>query len=971
MSWMLGYIRSRLSIALFLLACTHSSPAQTFQGVSSVKVSLVNGVPQLQINGAPVPPLVFFYNNEAGQPVPNAAEVSGAAKNEVHIYSTIIHWNWLGADPIAPLDWSGPDREFQRYIDQDPQAMFLVRLRAEPPDNWSGYGSLPPGSVVKSQDGSLDTSRNRLSWGSQYYHDNSVANIRNFVRHYESNSLGKRIIVYQPAGGVSGEWFGYGGRDYRQYGPDYSDVNLQAFRVWLQQKYGTDVQIQEAWGRNVTLTTATIPLDISRFPTQYRQPTTAFYARPAQQDWIDFSAFESDLVSQWILDLARAIKQETNDSKLTAFFYGYTYEAFAPSLMGHSRLDRLLSSPDVDIICAPISYQSSSGNNYPDRWYGGPAGFMSAVDSVAAHGKLWFNENDILAFNVPDTGFDFSNRTLQRDLAAVLVHRAGTWWMDLFDSAPFADPRLWSMMGTKGVLNYRNIYAAPKPYQPDVAVISDAIAHLYTSDDSRIPGNTLMAFKNYALKTGVSVGFYTLDDFVAGIGPQSPVYIFANTFYTTDTQISALNRRLDREGAVAIWQYASGFLGPSSSGADRASALTGFTLVQADGNTGTDGLGVLAGKQLASSGGAVSPRLVVQDAAAISLGRYRADGKISTAVKRVGSHTAVFSGDFIQSTDFLRAAVRQAGVNVWTTDDSVVHTDGDLLAIHSGVAGTKRINLPTGVTAQAVNGQLAGQDALSISASFTVGDTLWFQLSGPPALSPKFTADAVVNSASYAGKGVSPGELVTIFGADLGPDSLVGASTDWSGRVAYQTGGTKVTFDDIPAPMIYASRGQVSAVVPYAVDGKTTTRVRVYAGRNWSPPVDIPVVSALPGIFTGGGGSGQAAALNGDNSFNSAANPAERGSVVVLYATGEGQTLPGGVDGLPATQVLPKPQQLVTVTVAGKSANVLYAAAAPGLVAGVLQLNVVVPDDAPLGDVPIIVTVGGAVSQPGVTIAVR
>src|ERR1017187_4617932 len=225
----------------------------------------------------------------------------------------------------------------------------------------------------------------------------------------------------------------------------------------------------------------------------------------------------------------------------------------------------------------------------------------------------------------------------------------------------------------------------------------------------------------------------------------------------------------------------------------------------------------------------VSPRLVVQDAAAISLGRYRADGKISTAVKRVGSHTAVFSGDFIQSTDFLRAAVRQAGVNVWTTDDSVVHTDGDLLAIHSGVAGTKRIKLPTGVTAQAVNGQLAGQDALSISASFTVGDTLWFQLSGPPALSPKFTADAVVNSASYAGKGVSPGELVTIFGADLGPDSLVGASTDWSGRVAYQTGGTKVTFDDIPAPMIYASRGQVSAVVPYAVDGKTTTRVRVYA----------------------------------------------------------------------------------------------------------------------------------------------
>ena len=59
--------------------------------------------------------------------------------------------------------------------------------------------------------------------------------------------------------------------------------------------------------------------------------------------------------------------------------------------------------------------------------------------------------------------------------------------------------------------------------------------------------------------------------------------------------------------------------------------------------------------------------------------------------------------------------------------------------------------------------------------------------------------------------------------------------------------------------------------------------VLVYAGRVWSQYVTVPVVASAPGIFTAGEGVGQAAALNADNSYNSATNPATRGSVVVLY----------------------------------------------------------------------------------------
>jgi uncharacterized protein (TIGR03437 family) len=343
----------------------------------------------------------------------------------------------------------------------------------------------------------------------------------------------------------------------------------------------------------------------------------------------------------------------------------------------------------------------------------------------------------------------------------------------------------------------------------------------------------------------------------------------------------------------------------------------------------------------------------------------------STAVKRVSSHTSIFVGDFILSSDFIRMAVQQAAVNIWTTDDSVVHTDGDLLVVHSGVAGTKQIALPSGVTAKPIRGQLAGQDGSSISAAFGAGDTLWFQLAGPPILSPTITSAGIVNSASYAGGKVSPGELVTIFGTDLGPSTLAGLTTDWSGLVSYQSGGTKVTFDDVPAAMVYASRGQVSAIVPYSVAGKNSVRIRVYAGRKWSAPVDIPVAASVPGIFTTNSGTGQAAALNSDNSYNSGARPAAKGSVVVLYATGEGQTNPLGTDGLPATQIYPKPQQAVSVTIGGVTAPVQYAGAAPGFVAGVMQLNVTVPTNTPPGNIPVIVSVGGVSSGPGVTLAIQ
>jgi uncharacterized protein (TIGR03437 family) len=144
---------------------------------------------------------------------------------------------------------------------------------------------------------------------------------------------------------------------------------------------------------------------------------------------------------------------------------------------------------------------------------------------------------------------------------------------------------------------------------------------------------------------------------------------------------------------------------------------------------------------------------------------------------------------------------------------------------------------------------------------------------------------------------------------------------------------------------------------------------------NGVPSVElgIPVVSAAPGIFTiNSSGEGQSAVLNQDNSLSGPTNPAPRGSVIQIFATGEGLTLPVGMTGGIAGDIPNLPALPVSVTIGGVDAPVLWAGSSPGSIAGLLQVNAIVPAAVPAGDaVPILLKVASAISPSGPTIAVK
>jgi uncharacterized protein (TIGR03437 family) len=205
------------------------------------------------------------------------------------------------------------------------------------------------------------------------------------------------------------------------------------------------------------------------------------------------------------------------------------------------------------------------------------------------------------------------------------------------------------------------------------------------------------------------------------------------------------------------------------------------------------------------------------------------------------------------------------------------------------------------------------------------------------------------------------GEAISIYGPHIGPTTPATAVADASGLMPDSLGGVQVTINGSPVPLLYVSDSQVNAVTPLYLSG-VTARVRVSFNGADTADFTAALVGAIPEVFQRGDGT--AAAINQDGSVNSADHPAPPGSVVAIWATGIGST-PFGAwqDGRLAVGALDF--GCCQVYVQGHAADVVYGGAAPGIVAGVAQVNFQLPaPDFLLGYGP---TVDVSLSSGGVT----
>jgi len=206
-------------------------------------------------------------------------------------------------------------------------------------------------------------------------------------------------------------------------------------------------------------------------------------------------------------------------------------------------------------------------------------------------------------------------------------------------------------------------------------------------------------------------------------------------------------------------------------------------------------------------------------------------------------------------------------------------------------------------------------------------------------------AGCVLNAANLA-PSLSAGTIVTLFGTRLGPRHGIGFQLE-NGRVPSSLGGTQVFINGEAIPILFSSYGQVNAILPYSVlPGPPVVRVEVHgelAAIFESASMELASIS----IFQLDDSPNRpAAALNEDGSVNSPSNPARKGSWIALFGTGGGATVPVSEAG-EVTPLELRPLDQTPVVFAGipggRVLTVGWAGGAPGLVAGVTQINVKLP----------------------------
>lgn len=642
-----------------------------------------------------------------------AEQLKQAADSGVQFVTFSIFGIWQ--KPGTSPDYSALQHACDMILKAHPGARLIPRIDLRFPPEW--WAACHPDELMKFKP---DLQNNYPSTASKLYLREAADALRRVIRFCEQR-YPEHMAGYHITGGNTQEWF-------------YYQVANPALS-------GYDRRTDEAWREfsGAASAAGAVPS-----PERRRTDGKHLFLHPGKdREVLAFREFRQKLMVDSLLHLARVVRSEVGRTRLCLTFYGYLFEFSSmgngPGETGHYLLERLLDSPDIDIICSPLSYR--------DRQYGGGGAIMTPAESITRAGKLYLLEDDTSTHIATASGNTFAGhesgvthpqetiQLLRRNLMLTLSRNAGFWWMDLQGAGWFNDSALWKQQEFFRDWMNRNMQH-PTPYRPEIGVFLDeksmcAITGPGMTDCTTTP--LIAQGRADWNRIGAPYGQYLLRDLPA-VTDGTKLHIVAGAYALHRDERVALNNVL--AGKAVIWAYAPGFLdldrGEFSTGA--VQEVCGFQ-VQLQEDVSFRVTATPAGRSLGLPEHfgperqlhPVSPVLAVVPASGDSVLAVYSNG--TPAVVLRGKQ--LFCGTTRIPVALYRAMAEIGGCHLYTGEEAAVYANNGYLGVCAVRDGSLHVKFPAAV--KTVLEKFSGRSFEAGALTFPVkkGECLLF-LENPP-----------------------------------------------------------------------------------------------------------------------------------------------------------------------------------------------------------------------------------------------
>ena len=403
--------------------------------------------------------------------------------------------------------------------------------------------------------------------------------LADIVRHCEEK-WGEHIIAYHTGMGACAEHTYSWSNDI----VEYSAPHLAHFRQWLQNKYGSDEALQDAWKqKEVTLEKAKFP-EPGRY-LAYLTKGRVFLDVDHDMDMIDQQQFNSYAMAEAVTFQAKVVKdtlRQLGREKLYCAFYGYVNSSsgrFSKLGHGHDGQRIVLDCPDLDIICAPI--------NYSTRQKGGGVNSQVLTGSIALHNKIYYAEDDTGTHKayghhgyVPRTALE-ATKLLRRNFFATLSVGGNQWWMDLRGQDWYHDDQI--MEEVRWQQDFAEKHLWDKASRAEIAVFISENSRSYdVVFPSWYMGMAIEQQLNEIAAIGAPYDMFLLEDLPllarSGRLKQYRFAIVPNATVIDVDLVASIKEHLLSDGRTVLWFYMPGYIRNGQASSDFTREITGFNL---------------------------------------------------------------------------------------------------------------------------------------------------------------------------------------------------------------------------------------------------------------------------------------------------------------------------------------------------------------------------------------------------------